>query len=83
MFREQSLRLLIVHASMDDDVVALLPVDRCSNLMLVTQLESVQDTDDFVKVAASDSRIGEKETDGFLWVDDEYISDLSRMFVRL
>jgi len=68
---------------MDDDVVALLPVDRCSNLMLVTQLESVQDTDDFVKVAASDSRIGEKETDGFLWVDDEYISDLSRMFVRL
>jgi len=83
MFREQSLRLLVVHASMDDHVVALLPVDRCSNLMLVTQLESVQDTDDFVKVAASDSRIGEKETDGFLWVDDEYISDLSRMFVRL
>lgn len=56
---------------MDDNIVALLPVPRGSDTVLVTQLQGVDDTEDFIKVATGGGRIAEDETDGLFGVNDE------------
>jgi len=38
-FGEQGLRLVIADTGMDNDIVALLPVDRCGDPVLISQLK--------------------------------------------
>ncbi len=68
---EESLRLLGLDASMDDDILALLPVNGGGNAMLVTELDGVDYTDDFVKVSSCDSGVRDGQSDNLLRVDDE------------
>lgn len=56
---------------MNDDIVTLLPVDRGGDLVLVTELEGINHSDDLVKRATGLSRIGDHEADDFLGVDDK------------
>lgn len=48
VLREQSLGFLVVDRSVDDNILALLPVHRCSDLVFIAELKSVNDTDDLV-----------------------------------
>jgi hypothetical protein len=45
---EQRLGFLSIDAGVDDDILALLPVYRSSDAMLVTGLESIEHTDDLI-----------------------------------
>lgn len=56
---------------MDNDIVTRDPVDGGGDLVLVTSLERVDNTEDLGGVAAGRGRVGEDETDGLLGVDDE------------
>jgi len=55
----------------NDNIVALVPVDRGGDLVLVTKLEGVDHSDDLVKRTAGLSRVGDGEADDFLGVDDK------------
>ena len=46
--REKFLRLLIRYGRMNDNVVTLLPVDRGRDAVLVTELQGINNSDDFV-----------------------------------
>lgn len=48
MLREQGLGFLVVDASMDDDILTLLPVDGRGNFVFVAELDSIDDSDDFI-----------------------------------
>ena len=56
---------------MNDNIVALVPVDRSGDLVLVTKLEGIDDSDDLIKRTAGLSRIGDSEADNFLGVDNK------------
>lgn len=56
---------------MNDDVLALVPVDRGGDLVLVTKLEGIDHSNDLVKRTAGLSRIRDGEADDFLGVDDK------------
>ena len=47
---EESLRLFVFHASVNDHVLTLLPVDRSCDTVLVSELYSINDTDNFVLI---------------------------------
>jgi hypothetical protein len=46
--REQGLSLLIIDTGMNDDVLALLPVNGGGNLVFVTSLKGIDNTNDFI-----------------------------------
>jgi hypothetical protein len=73
--REQVLGLLVVHRGMDDDIVSLFPVDGSSDLVLVSELERVDHSEDLVEIAAGLSRVADCETDDLLGVDHKDGSD--------
>jgi hypothetical protein len=56
---------------MNDNIVALLPVDRGGDLVLVTKLEGIDHSEDLIKRTTGLSRIGDGEADDFLGVDDK------------
>lgn len=56
---------------MDDNIVALLPIDRGGDLVLVTELERIDHSDDLVKRTAGLGRVGDGEADDFLGVNHE------------
>lgn len=60
---------------MDNDIVTGDPVDGGGDLVLVTGLERVDDTEDLGGVAAGGGRVGQDETDGLLGVNDEDRAD--------
>lgn len=60
---------------MDNDIVTGNPVDGGGDLVLVTGLERVDDTEDLGGVAAGGGRVGQDETDGLLGVNDEDRAD--------
>lgn len=60
---------------MDNDIVTWDPVDGGGDLVLVTGLERVDDTEDLGGVAAGGGRVGQDETDGLLGVNDEDRAD--------
>ncbi len=45
---EQRLRFFVRDGRMHDHIISLLPIDRSSNTILVSQLERVDDADDLV-----------------------------------
>jgi hypothetical protein len=55
----------------DNNVVALVPVDRGGNLVFVTQLEGIDHSDDLVKRTAGLGRVGYGEADDLLGIDHE------------
>lgn len=63
--------MLVVHTRVDNDIVARYPVDRGSDLVLVTRLERVDDAQNLGGITASRGGVGEDEADGLLGVDDE------------
>lgn len=68
---EELLRLLVLDARGDDDVVAGNPVDGGGDLVLVAGLERVDDTQYLGRVATSGRRVGEDGADLLARVDDE------------
>lgn len=56
---------------MHNDVVTWNPVDWGGDAVLVTSLERVDHTKNLGGVAAGGCWVGEDQTDGLLWVDDE------------
>jgi len=72
---EEGLGLLVVDGGVDDDIVTLLPVDGRRDTVLVTNLERVDNPQDFVKVATSGGRIRNSQADDLLGVDDEHRSN--------
>lgn len=46
--REQRLRLLVGDRWMDNDVVTLIPINRCCNTMFVAELKRVNYSDNFI-----------------------------------
>jgi hypothetical protein len=67
--REKCLGFLVLYRGVHNNVVAWYPIDWCSNPVLVTSLEGVEDAQDFSRVAASGGWVGEDKTDRLLWVD--------------
>jgi len=57
-----------------DYIFALLPVNRCSNLICVCQLQSINDTQDFIEVSSGGCRVGNNKPDLLIRGDDEYVS---------
>lgn len=55
----------------DDDIVTLLPVNRCHDALLVARLQGVNHTEDLSRVAASGRGVHHGETDLLVGVDDE------------
>lgn len=62
---------------MHDDIVALLPVDRRGNTVLVSDLERVDYSDNLVEIPTGACRVGDCETDDLLWVNHEDSADLT------
>lgn len=62
---------------MHNHIVALLPVDRSSDSVLVAKLQGVNHPDNLVKVPTSTRRVGDCETDNFLGVNHEDSADLA------
>lgn len=73
---EEFLGLLIRDTGVNNDIVALLPVDGGGDLVLVTKLQGVDGTEDLVEAAADLGRIGDGETDDLLRVNHEHGTDL-------
>ena len=69
VFGEEGLGLLVRDTWVDDNIVALVPVDRGSDLVLVTKLEGIDHSDDLVKRTAGLGRVGDGEADDFLGVN--------------
>ena len=46
--REDLRRLLVRYSGVDNHIFALLPLSRSSNAVLVTELQRIDDTDDFI-----------------------------------
>lgn len=72
---EQLLGLRGLDAWVDDHIITWHPVDWGGDLVLVTGLERVEHAEDLGSVAAGRSWVGEDQTDGLLWVDDEDAAD--------
>ena len=53
----------------------LLPIDWSSDLVLVARLERIDDAEDFGRVAASASGVGEDGADRLLWINHEHAAD--------
>lgn len=51
------------------------PIDWSGDLVLVTSLQRVYDTEHFRSVATSGGWVGKDQTDGLLWVNDEDATD--------
>ena len=68
---EELLGLFILDAGGNDDVVARDPVDRGGDLVLVTGLERVENTEDLGGVPASRGGVGQDEADLLVGVNDE------------
>lgn len=75
-FGEESLCLLISNGGVDNDIITLLPVDGSGNLVLITELQGVDDTENFVERSADLCGVRDGQADNFPGVDDEYCSDL-------
>lgn len=56
---------------MDDDIITRYPVNRGGNLVLVTGLKRVDNSQNLGRVAAGRCRVRKDGPDGFLGVDDE------------
>jgi len=80
---EQRLCLFRVDAGVDDDVLALLPVDRRRDAVLVAKLDRVDRAQDLVKVTPSNGGVRERETDDLLRVDDEDGPDRKREALQI
>jgi len=78
VFWEKCLRLIVADRRMDNHVFTLLPVDGRGHTVLVTNLERVNDTNNFVKVATGRCWISNQETDGLLGINNENCSDGER-----
>ena len=53
----------------NDDIITFYPVYGCCDLVFVTELERIDDTDDFGKVATGGSRVGDHRSNEVVWVD--------------
>jgi len=62
---------LLGHVGRNDDVISLLPVDRCGHLFDGSQLKRVNDTDQLVKVATGCGRIQKGKLQLLVRSDDE------------
>lgn len=71
VFREQSFRLLIVDTGVNDNIITLVPIDWGGDTILITQLDGIDNTDDFVKVASGNSGVRDGQADDLFGVDDE------------
>lgn len=61
---------------MHNNIVALLPVNRGGDAVLVAELERVDNSDNLVKVATCARRVGDGETDDLLRINHEDSADL-------
>lgn len=80
---ELGLSILSRHGRLDNSLVTDLPVDTGVDLVLVSELESVNATEDFLGVAAGGGRVGEDKTDLLGRVDDEDGTDGHGLACRL
>jgi hypothetical protein len=55
----------------DNHIITGDPVDRGGDLVLITSLEGVDDTENLGSVATSGGGVGQDQTDGLLGVNDE------------
>jgi hypothetical protein len=74
-FRPDFFGVFSLDTWVNNDPVTWNPIDRCSNLVLVTSLKRVHNTENLLGVAAGGCWVGENETDGLLWINDEDGSD--------
>lgn len=77
-FREQHLGLIGRNSRVNDNIITLVPVHRCSYSVLVTELQRVDDAQNLVEVAAGGSRVGNRESDDLLGVDHEDCANRER-----
>lgn len=81
--RKQFLCFFIVDRSMDDDIFFWLeirqniyglhlPVNRGDEIIFVSQLQRIDDAEDFSRVATGTGGVVDDCANGFLWVDEEY-----------
>ena len=68
---EAALGVVVAERRDDDDVLAVLPVDRRGHRVVGRQLQRVEDADDLVHVAPGRGRIGQRQLDLLVRADDE------------
>jgi len=68
---EETSGLLALDGGMNDNIITGDPVDGGGDLVLVTELERVDNTEDLGAVAAGGGRVGEDGADDLLGVNDE------------
>jgi len=73
--REQSLRLIVLDAGVDNNIITWDPVDRGSDTVLVTSLKRVDYPENLGGVTAGGSGVREDKANGLLGVDDENGTD--------
>ena len=66
---EQLLCFIVLDGWQDNAVISSLPVGRCGNFMLVSQLKRVNGSEKFIEVATSAWRVVYRETDLVVLVD--------------
>ncbi len=69
--REQLIGLLITHPRMNDHVGAILPINRCRDLMFISQLKRVDNAKDLIERTSDLSRVRHGETNDLFGVDDK------------
>lgn len=73
--REETSGLLALDGGVNDNIITGDPVDGGGDLVLVTELEGVDNTEDLGAVAAGGGRVGEDGADDLLRVNDEDRTD--------
>ena len=71
-FRELRLSLLVGEVWHDDAVFAVRPVNRGGYGVVVGQLQCVDHAKNFIKVAAGGGRVGDRQSDLFVRIDNEH-----------
>ena len=69
--REQIFRFLIFDRRRNDDLIALLPIGGRRNALRIGELQCVDDAQNFVEIPAATHRIGHRQADLLIGVDNE------------
>lgn len=81
--REKLFCLFALNAWVNDDLVALLPVDWGRNPVLVADLQGINDPQDLIEMTTSACRVRDLEADHLLRVDDKNVTNGERDSLRI
>jgi len=80
---KQGLRFIVAHRGVYNNIISFFPVNRGSNLMLITELERIDDPNNLVEVSTGRSGVSNRQADNLLRVNHKDRADSERKALRI